>query len=494
MLSIRGWILASAVLGGAVPALEAQEPNVVASRKLIVKLLDHSVGPETAHRLLWVTTDEAATWNRTGTPEATVSLTEITEKDGQVRAHVVVPQDGRYGFAWQVGPTETELSAPPVPGRWPEGVLRVIVDTTAPTVKAWADPDHPGRIRFEAVDALSPIPGLSLWMRRGTGEWAELGETAIGRDEKGTYFTADVTGDGPVEFAVQATDAAGKASDREAASSRVRLSAARPLPAKAEAPRLLIPAGGETWTAGHSVLLKWLTPGGAGMPVRLEWRAGPEADWQAIASGREATGFCFWVVPDGPTDRAQIRVAGDTLVSEPGAPFTIRAAGRSDIAAALKELESARGRMAQQKTAESVVHLEQALEHWHDCAEALSLLGIAYASMGERETALRYALDAVRAESSNASYHHNAAHAMVELGLLEPSLIHLGHAVRLAKRGERRLPVRLGETLLIAARKLLESDKAAEAAVAAGWVHWVPGATDFHRQAADELLAGIKKP
>jgi tetratricopeptide (TPR) repeat protein len=370
-------------------------------------------------------------------------------------------------------------------------------------VRVTSTPGDP-LLRFEAADTLSPLGEAALFSRRPGGAWAPVDAAVVGRDERGPYFRVEAPAEGSLEFAVQVRDAAGNASDLDGAEARAAVAAAThapaapvgPAPAAPEAPRVLIPAGGTRWTAGHSVLLKWVTPAadGARAAARIEWRAGPEAPWQPVAENREPTGFFFWTVPNTPAAAAQVRVTVGDKASEPSAPFSIAPARAADVGAAQAEYEQARGLLAQQKTAEAVAHLERALEHWSDFAQALNDLGSAYAAMEERETALRFFLDAVRTEPSNAAYHHNAGQAMLELGLTEPALRSLGDAVRLAKKGDRRLAVRLGETLVIGARRLHEAGRSAEAAVAAGWVLWIPGVTELHRAAADELLARLKKP
>jgi hypothetical protein len=525
MQRIGGWIFLSAALAAAAYAQE-----VVRKRTLAVEMHDGAPGPATRVKVLWVSTDDGQSWQRIqDRPE--ITLRGIVETTERVYARLTVPKDGPYAFAWQAGPSEEELHPdPPKPGQWPDRAARVIVDTSPqmPSVKLLHHELQERRVRiWFAAEAPTLPESLALWWTTDSGRTWNRAATTGGADARGTYAEAVLPAAGTYGLRLTMADAAGRRIEPPAAGAAPELDKVEVLEAVKPAapppsqeppqqqappqeppkqqppvdPRVLIPAGGEVWTAGHSVLLKWVTldPGARPRSARLEFRVGPEDPWRTLWEGRELTGFAFWLVPNVESRQVQLRVSveradGQPMISSPSPNIEIRPAPPVNVAAALAEHDRATLLLSQQKTAEAVVHLEAALAHWHNYGRALSDLGVAYEGMGETERALPFYLDAVRADPSNPVYHYNVGRAMYRMRLLDPALAAWADAVRLMERPDPRLAVRLGESFVEAARAYQQASQPERAAEAAGWAARVPGVTAYHRSAAAAILEELKKP
>jgi hypothetical protein len=68
-----------------------------------------------------------------------------------------------------------------------------------------------------------------------------------------------------------------------------------------------VPDGGESYTPGQSVELRWATIGSF-PTVDLEWSPDDGASWQTIAAGVANTGTYGWVTPSTSTQEALFRV------------------------------------------------------------------------------------------------------------------------------------------------------------------------------------------
>jgi hypothetical protein len=264
-------------------------------------------------------------------------------------------------------------------------------------------------------------------------------------------------------------------------------------------PMVVSPKGGESWTGGHSVLIKWMTPGAIGRTAVIEYRDAADGSWRRIAEERDDTGFTFWVVPDIESHHVQVRVTvtapgGLARTSVPSPLIAIRPGPKADIAAAQEAFLRAEGMIARDKPAEAVVHLEEALRHWHNYPAALSALGAAYDALGEPEAALRHYMDAKTAEPSEARHHYNVGHAMVRIHRADEAVPHLADAVRLMTKPDAALAVRLGELLMIVARACRDAGAPEKAVAACEWVLKIPGATRAHREEARAMIEGLTKP
>lgn len=264
-------------------------------------------------------------------------------------------------------------------------------------------------------------------------------------------------------------------------------------------PLVVSPKGGEIWIGGHTALIKWMTPGASGRTATIEMRDAAEGAWRRIAEGRDDSGLFFWLVPDLDSGHVQFRVTiatpnGSTKTSVPSAPIAIRPGPKADVAAAQAAFARAEGMIARDKPAEAVVHLEEALRHWHNYPAALAALGAAYDAMGETEAALQHYVDAMTAEPSAPRHRYNVGHAMVRIDRAAEAIPYLADAVRLMTRPDAALAVRLGELLMIVARACRDAGVPDKAHEAADWVLKVPGATRAHREAARHLITELATP
>lgn len=259
-------------------------------------------------------------------------------------------------------------------------------------------------------------------------------------------------------------------------------------------PVVVSPKGGDAWIGGHSVLIKWVTPDADGRRAVLEWRRTREGSWERVADGRDDTGSYVWIVPDIESDHVQFRVTVAGRPSMPSPPISIRPGPTVDVAAAREAFARAEGLIARDKTAEAVVHLEEALRHWHNYPAALAALGAAYETLGETELALQHYVDAAAAEPSNPRHRYNVGHAMVRIHRAGEAIAHLADAVRLMDRRDPWLAVRLGDLLMIVARAARDAGTTETATEACGWVLKIPGATHAHRDAAGTMLAELRTP
>ena len=104
-----------------------QDEAWIDSHNLRVYVEDGPASVRAPLKQLWVSTDGNATWQRV--EETDIEWRGLVETDAEAYARVRVPRDGRYGFFWQTGTSVDAMSPAPVPGAWPIGAFRVVVDT-----------------------------------------------------------------------------------------------------------------------------------------------------------------------------------------------------------------------------------------------------------------------------------------------------------------------------------------------------------------------------
>jgi len=179
---------------------QASSPNITSKNPIAVAYsgADDEYGGSGLHAVwLWVKKGDSGSWADSGLPPENQEAGTLYY-DG-------MSGDGVYYFALQAEDNAGNLS--PVPTG--DGQTHTLYDTTPPAVGLLSAAEYAKStslsLSYDGVtDEGSGLKTVRLWVKKGTGTWADTGLSAT--ESKGTFSYPDTQGDDTYRFALQTQD------------------------------------------------------------------------------------------------------------------------------------------------------------------------------------------------------------------------------------------------------------------------------------------------
>lgn len=489
------------VLAGLPAFSQEGKSRTVAARmfKLQYRVVDVSGSVPEHH--LWVSTDQGSAWKKA--EDAGLSV-HWREEGVTLTATVSVSSDGTYGFVAQFGDPYSQRTPEPAPGD--KARLVVVVDTQPPALSGISLAEQRVtsqeiKVFYSAVDEGSGVKGSTLWMTMDDGKaWTAVEEAVAGKQNERNFLLYHAKQAGTYGFLVQVTDGAGNHGPAPVSGTLPAVTVTvdvTGLPGYPSAPQVLNPLGGEKWTAGKTVQIRWLSPKGFKDRSATLFYSLDNGPWVVITKGLDPTGFYFWAPPARATENLRLKVAalradGVSMESSLSGPVALAVIRRPDLELAQKYYHRGVVHRGARQWAEAIHAFEQAMEVWPEYPEAMNELGAVFYEQNEYGRSLEYFLRSREQRRSQAAAYANVAISELKLGLLDDAFDDLRDTIRLGVEHDRRLSITVGEKLWNCAALYLLAHRSERALECAQLMTQVPHADRRSKRMAEDFIKSFE--